>query len=302
MAIFISYSHHDADFVDRLAIRLAEQHIHVWLDRLEVRVGDSLIQKIETALQRAAAIIVVLSSASIESEWWRREITGGLVRELEEHKILVLPILIQDCPIPLFLRDKLHADFRLDFESGLVELLRAITPLTNPHRGRIEEPAFLTDYAIDYCDAAGRFFRRLTLVEHAPEMPYIALTELRIAGDDQATSLHKSYSDAGLDWWSDLLIIEALAGSIDEEQKVILDDHLPKSLHLHFQDAKLGACYEVDISTRLLGKDIGNPVLIHIGRQLRNVFTDQRRATRALTASERARVAAIWSQRGDRSY
>jgi TIR domain len=301
MAIFISYSHRDADFVDRLAVKLAEQHIHVWLDRLEIRVGDSLIQKIETALQRADAIIVVLSSASVESEWWRRELTGGLVRELEEHKILMLPILIQDCPIPLFLRDKLHADFRLDFERGLAELLRAIAPLANPHRGRIEEPAFLTDYAIDYFDAGEHFFRRLTVVEHAPEMPYIALTELLIEGDDQATSFHKTYRDAGLDWWNDLLIIEALAGSIDEELKVILDDHLPKSLRLHFQDAKLGARYKVDLSTRLLGKDTGNAILIHIGRQLRNVFIDQRRATRALTASEKARVVTIRSQRGDSS-
>ena len=124
MALFISYSHQDIEFVDRLAVRLAEERVHVWLDRMELRVGDSLTRKIEEALERASAILLVLSSASVASEWCRREVTAGLVRELEERRVLVLPLLIQDCQIPLFLRDKLRADFRADFEKGLGEVLR----------------------------------------------------------------------------------------------------------------------------------------------------------------------------------
>ncbi len=112
------------------------------------------------------------------------------------------------------------------------------------------------------------------------------------------TSFHKSYSDAGLDWWNDLLIIEALAGSIGEELQIVLDDHLPKSLRFKFDDAKLGMSYRVEVTSRLLGRDTGNSVLIHIGRQLRIIFGDQRRATRAITESEMAKVAAIRSRRG----
>jgi hypothetical protein len=72
--------------------------------------------------------------------------------------------------------------------AGARDRSHAIAPLANSHRGRIEDPAFVTDYAIDYFDDERQFFRRLTLVEHSPELPYIAITELRIQGDDQATT------------------------------------------------------------------------------------------------------------------
>jgi hypothetical protein len=235
MSIFISYSHKDSDFVDRLAVRLGEERVHIWLDRWELRVGDSLTQRIEMALQGASAILVVLSSTSVTSDWCRRELTAGLVRELEEQRVLVLPLLLQECNVPLFLRDKVRADFRTDFEQGLDEVLKALAPLTNPHRGRLVEPEFLVDYAIDYFEA-DYFYRRITLVEHGPHVPFIAITELHIKGDQRATALHKSYADLGLGWWSDLLIVELLASSISPKLKVALDDQRPKSLELRAFD------------------------------------------------------------------
>jgi hypothetical protein len=50
MPIFISYSHRDAQFVDKLAHQLVEHDIRVWLDRWELRVGDSLISRIQQAI------------------------------------------------------------------------------------------------------------------------------------------------------------------------------------------------------------------------------------------------------------
>jgi hypothetical protein len=297
MAIFISYSHKDAAFVDRLAVRLAEERVHVWLDRLELQVGDSLTQRIQAALERASAILVVLSPASVESEWCRRELTAGLVRELEERRVLVLPVLIEECSIPLFLRDKLRVDLSGDFEGGLAKLVSMLAPLTNPSRGRLEEPRFLIDYAIDFFEAE-HFYRRLTLVEHSPDLPYIAITELHTKGDQGAIALFKAYADVGLDWWVDLLIVEMLASSISPKLKLVLDDCLPKSLRFEFHDAKINARYQVEIQSRLLGTDTGNSVVLHVGHQLQKVFNDQRRARRALTADEQARVAELRSQRG----
>lgn len=297
MALFISYSHQDHEFVDRLGIRLGEERVHIWLDRWELRVGDSLTQRIEAALQHANAVLVVLSAASVASDWCRREFTAGLVRELEEKRVLVLPLLIQDCEIPLFLRDKLRADFRTDFDQGFDELLTALAPLTNPHRGRLVGPDFFMDYALDYFEA-DYFYRRVTIVEHGPHVPFTTITELHIRGDQQATAFHKDYADVGLDWWSDLLIIELLASAISPELKVFLADHLAKSQRFHFHDAKLNANYQVEITSRLLGNDNGSGALLHVGNQLRKVFDDQRRATRALTPAEVAKVAALRAKRG----
>src|SRR5438045_2276539 len=104
MPIFISYSRRDTEFVDRLASQLVQNKVNVWMDRWELNVGDSLLSKIQDAITGASALLVVLSRASVGSAWVQKEINGGLLRELEEQRVVVLPVLIEDCQIPVFLR------------------------------------------------------------------------------------------------------------------------------------------------------------------------------------------------------
>lgn len=61
MPIFISYSHQDASFVNTLVNNLIAAKHHVWMDRWELSLGDSLTQKIESALTKANAILVIIS-------------------------------------------------------------------------------------------------------------------------------------------------------------------------------------------------------------------------------------------------
>jgi hypothetical protein len=56
MAIFISYNRNDVGFVDWLARKLVVRRHHIWLDRWEMNVGDSLITKIQAALTESDAI------------------------------------------------------------------------------------------------------------------------------------------------------------------------------------------------------------------------------------------------------
>jgi hypothetical protein len=44
MSIVISYAHEDSDFVDNLAGNLFKNRVHVWLDRWELKVGDSILR------------------------------------------------------------------------------------------------------------------------------------------------------------------------------------------------------------------------------------------------------------------
>jgi hypothetical protein len=43
-------------------------------------------------------------------------------------EVFVLPILYKDCQIPLFLRDKVYADFQISYEHGLEAILERINP------------------------------------------------------------------------------------------------------------------------------------------------------------------------------
>ena len=149
MPVFISYSHSDKDFVDKFAAQLVREKIHVWVDRWELHVGDSLISRVQDAISGASALLVILSNASIASEWCKKELNSGLIRELEEKRVVILPILIEDCSIPLFLKEKMYADFRTDFDEGLRTTLESIAKVTNESQGRIDEPEWHTDWAID---------------------------------------------------------------------------------------------------------------------------------------------------------
>jgi hypothetical protein len=80
MPYFISYSHEDKDFVDLLAAELVLERRHVWVDRWELKVGDSLIRRIESAVKDASGLIAILSKASVVSEWFRKELSAGCVR------------------------------------------------------------------------------------------------------------------------------------------------------------------------------------------------------------------------------
>ena len=65
MSIVISYAHEDSAFVDVLAANLFKNRVPVWVDRWELKVGDSILRKIESAIQDADALLVVLSKASV---------------------------------------------------------------------------------------------------------------------------------------------------------------------------------------------------------------------------------------------
>jgi hypothetical protein len=152
MAIFISYNHNDRHFVENLAENLVAAKHHIWIDRWELSLGDSLTQKIQGALTKAHAILVILSKNSIESEWCKRELSAGLVRELEEKQTLVMPCVIDDCEIPLFLKDKLYADFRRDPDEAFDLVDRSLARFSNLFSDRAEQLKFLTDWAV----SAGR--------------------------------------------------------------------------------------------------------------------------------------------------
>jgi len=99
--VFISHSSDDKDrFARALATKLREKGIDAWLDEWEILPGDSLVQKLfAEGLQPATAVIVVLSNASIHSQWVREEIDFAFVKRVNEGSRLI-PVLIDDVEVP----------------------------------------------------------------------------------------------------------------------------------------------------------------------------------------------------------
>jgi hypothetical protein len=267
----------------------------IWVDTWEINVGDSIVQKIQEAIQEASALIVVLSEASVNSEWCKKELSVGLIRELEEKRVIVLPVLIDDCDIPVFLRDKKYADFRENYDDGLRVTLEAVAKVTSDTQGRIDSPDFHTDWSMDWGEENGSMVLRLTLAEHGESYPYCVITEIVIVPNEVAVARYNQYSAVGLDWVARAMIVEYITESIEGKlgTDLLIENNLPVATWFVVGDPKVNIAYHVYVRCRRMGEDTGKDVLVHWGQELEQVRNTLRAVNRKMTAEETKRAALV---------
>lgn len=270
MSIVISYAHEDNDFVDNLAGNLFKNRVHVWVDRWELKVGDSLLRKIESAIQDADALLVVLSKASVESEWCKKELTAGLVRELEAKSVFVLPVVIDDCEIPLFLKDKLYADFRKDKDKALQNVLESTARFTSDTLYRGKTPKMNTDYGL-YCSVSTDTVEiNLTLLDIPVDQPHSVITEIFVKGNQVLAKRYIEFTKHGFDWFQRATILGMVVAEVGTKKTGFhyLEDSSPKSLEFTIVDPKHGTRLDVKASSRRLGEDNGKDIVVDWGLSL----------------------------------
>lgn len=126
--VFISHASEDKTFVERLAHDLIVRGVQVWYAEWEIKVGESIVQKVNEGIDSSGSLLVVLSEASTRSAWVSRELSAALMLELERKNVFVLPVRLDDAPVPTLLKDKLYADFRKAYDAGLDRLLGSLIP------------------------------------------------------------------------------------------------------------------------------------------------------------------------------
>lgn len=90
--VFISHSSEDKDAVVRpLAVALRQEGLSVWYDEFELKIGDSLRQKIDKGLAKSRFGIVVLSRSFIKKGWTNYELDGIITRVVSGEQV-ILPI------------------------------------------------------------------------------------------------------------------------------------------------------------------------------------------------------------------
>lgn len=107
---------------------MREHGVDAWLDQWEMKPGDSLVDKIfEEGLKEALAVIVVLSTISVQKPWVREELNMSVVNRISRGTRLI-PVVIDDCEVPESLRSTLwqRIDDIADYEQSLQRILSAI--------------------------------------------------------------------------------------------------------------------------------------------------------------------------------
>ncbi len=281
MPLFISYSHEDADFAEKLARQLVRHRTYIWLDKWELHVGDSLIQRIQGAIDQAPGLIVVLSKAAVLSEWCKKELESGLIRELDEKRVVVFPVVKDDCELPLFVRGKLYADFRKSFDDGLRSLIDGIAKVASSTQGKVEHPDFHTDWAVDWVlDPHGAM--RLILLEHSPEYPYSCFTEVQFNFDEPTSGWFVRQHDEDQGEAARLEILGVMARRVQQgpDIRFRLTDQFPQTLMLECRDPGHGIAFLAEIASRRLGTDTGRDVIVDVGSRLVEIYESWQRIIR----------------------
>jgi len=141
---FLSYAHEDKDFAERIAIELQKDGIDVWIDKWEIKAGDSLIQKIFVeGLSKCDFFLILLSSASVRSKWVREELDSAMIKKIEGGT-QIIPLIKEKCEIPPPLRALLRVDLSADFDAGIRKVVKSIYDVSEkPPLGKI--PEYITE-------------------------------------------------------------------------------------------------------------------------------------------------------------
>ena len=127
--IFMSYSRRELGFVDAIVGRLEEEGYHVWLDYRALIPGTPWKGQIDEGLQNADTVLLVVSKASIASDYvaleWRHF--------LETNKRVIL-LIFEAVDLPKELEKYEWVDFRGSYNAGLKELFSQLKkPIQEEH-------------------------------------------------------------------------------------------------------------------------------------------------------------------------
>lgn len=134
--VFITYSHLDETFVDRLVNDLENSALDVVLDKKLLGPGDSLIEIFEQ-IGTSDFLLPILSPSSVDSNWVKKEMSVAIIKEIEEKEFRVIPVIKEECELPTGLREALRDKYKArfdtnDYDSALKELLKKLTPDQHP--------------------------------------------------------------------------------------------------------------------------------------------------------------------------
>lgn len=133
--VFISYSRKDIDFVRKLAVDLETAGYDVWWDITDLQGGDDWVNTIPQAISSSQHVIVVLTPASIESEWVRKEYTQALSLRKK-----IIPLMLIPCSVPFALNTINFVNFAAgEYPDNFKKLLAPLgytgePPVVTPYR------------------------------------------------------------------------------------------------------------------------------------------------------------------------
>ena len=115
---FISYSHTDEAFAQRLHDQLQERGVRCWLDKKKMKIGQKILSVVLDAIRVHDRVVLCCSRASLTSNWVQTEIEETFAKEKKDGREILLPLNLDGYlfdgwkgPLAVEVRKRLAADF-----------------------------------------------------------------------------------------------------------------------------------------------------------------------------------------------
>ena len=125
LLIFLSHAREDKKMVRKLCKQLLDDGFDPWLDEERLLPGQDWNFEIEQALRNSDSILLCFSSqSSIKEGYIQREYKKAMDYQLEkpEGSIFVIPVRLDKCEIPFFLRELQCVDYPSSYERLVISL------------------------------------------------------------------------------------------------------------------------------------------------------------------------------------
>ena len=119
--IFVSYSSRDVEFAKAMAAELERLGSTVWIDQQGIDLGTNWDSSIDDALDSATILLLLISEPAAKSENVQDE-----VHIAKEYGKKLIPILIEQCVLPMRWKRMQYADFIAAPSKAMERVLKAL--------------------------------------------------------------------------------------------------------------------------------------------------------------------------------
>ena len=122
--VFLSYKSEDAEAVIRIRKALEARGARVWVDHDQIRPGDHFAAALESGLETSRSVALVVTPRSVRSPWVKEEYYRALSLA-NEGRLNLIPVLLEDAPLPGFLSTRQYVSIRGqdEFDLGMDRLM-----------------------------------------------------------------------------------------------------------------------------------------------------------------------------------
>ncbi|WP_063194263.1 toll/interleukin-1 receptor domain-containing protein [Bradyrhizobium sp. AT1] len=151
---FISYSSKDEKFASQIHKDLTRARIKCWFAPHDMPIGGKVLDEIDGAISKRDKVLLILSEASLASEWVEDEVTKAFAEERRRNTKILFPIRLDDAvelsqePWAAKLRVRHIGDFRRWtvrkwYKEGFQRVLRDL--MRQPEQDATSAPALKTE-------------------------------------------------------------------------------------------------------------------------------------------------------------